>query len=179
MHSKELFCQHQGGAEGDQRCVLPTLSSRPALWRKLWLWFYTLEILHLHTRKTSEKVSRGTASLVAFLFSLFFHCRTQGRGTCNSRRSPYNKSELTTTLSVIPQGQGVNSCMSTALVYHHPQYTSKWGTCQGLLAGSTGANHHSMAFPYLLTYECSAAHASTAYSDQCHQGKSCRQCRGL
>lgn len=70
LHSKELLCQFKGGTEADECSFLPPLPPCPALWRKLWLWDFELEILHVHVRENSEKISWGT--FTPFLWYFFW-----------------------------------------------------------------------------------------------------------
>lgn len=71
LHSEKLLCQFKGGTEADKRSFLPPLPPCPALWRKLWLWDFELEVLHLHVRENSEKISWGIFTLFLFFGSSF------------------------------------------------------------------------------------------------------------
>lgn len=71
LHSEKLLCQFKGGIEADKRSFLPPLPPCPALWRKLWLRDFELEVLHLHVRENSEKISWGIFTLFLFFGSSF------------------------------------------------------------------------------------------------------------
>lgn len=73
LHSKKLFCQFKGGTEADKCSILPSLPPRPALWRKLWLWDFELEILHMCVRENSEKISWGIFTLFLFFGTSFVY----------------------------------------------------------------------------------------------------------
>lgn len=71
LHSEKLLCQFKGGTEADKRSFLPPLPPCPALWRKLWLRDFKLEILHVRVRENSEKISWGICTLFLFFSTSF------------------------------------------------------------------------------------------------------------